>query len=48
VKGGGGKERDVQAQDAKENHPVEVENVGYAEGEAEDDAEDAGPLAVDA
>jgi len=27
---------------------VEVENVGYAEGEAEDDAEDAGPLAVDA
>ena len=34
----------VQADHAEEDHPVELEDVGDSEREAEDDAEDADPV----
>jgi hypothetical protein len=39
----GGIGKDVQAEDTPEDDDVEVEDVCDSEGEAEDDAEDAGP-----
>jgi hypothetical protein len=39
----GQKEKNEQAEHAPEDDDVEVEDVCDAEGEAEDDAEDAGP-----
>lgn len=36
----------VQADDAKEDDPVEVEDVRNAQREAEDDAEYTGPVAL--
>ena len=38
--------RDVQTYDAKEDKEAGVEEVGDAEGKAEDDAEHAGPAAL--
>lgn len=36
----------LQANDAKEDDPVELEDVGYAQCEAEDYAEDPGPVSL--
>lgn len=37
---------ELQADNAKEDDPMEVEDVGYTQGEAEDYAEDSGPVEV--
>ena len=41
-----GRDGNVQAEDAKEDYQVEVEDVGYAQCEAEDYGEYAGPVRV--
>jgi len=45
---GRGETGDVQAYDAKYDNQAEMEDIGDSEREAQDDAKDADPLAVDA